>query len=118
MITLHVPSNEETLGLLGEEEINSMKDGSYLVNSSRGGIVDEKALMSAVESKKVIGVALDVLDGESPYGVHDQPFVRFSKLHNNIIITPHLGGSSFPYMESIFMHSINELKSMIDGQGN
>lgn len=118
MITLHVPSNKETLGLLGEEEINSMKDGSYLVNSSRGGIVDEKALMSAVESKKVIGVALDVLDGESPYGVHDQPFVRFSKSHNNIIITPHLGGSSFPYMESIFMHSINELKSMIDRQGN
>ena len=114
MISLHVPSNKETHNLLGEIEINSMKVNSYLINTSRGGIVNEAALMNAVTSRKIIGVAMDVLDGESPYGVEEQAFVKFAKDFDNIIITPHLGGSSYPYMESIFLHSIDELNKMLD----
>lgn len=118
MVTLHIPSNKETIGLIGKKEIEAMKNKSYLINTSRGGIVDENSLMKAIDSKKIIGVAVDVLDGESPYGVEDQSFVKFSKSHSNVLITPHLGGSSYPYMESIFMHSIKELKAMMDKKNN
>ncbi len=114
IITLHVPSNKETLDLIGKDEINLMKKKSYLINTSRGGIVDELALIDALDSKKITGAAVDVLDGESPFGVEEQPLVKYSKENHNIIITPHLGGSSFPYMESIFLHSIQKLKLMLD----
>ena len=114
IISLHVPFNEETHDLLGSKEINLMKDNSFLVNTSRGGIVNEPALMIAVSSKKITGLAMDVLDGESPNGVEEQAFAKFAKDYDNILITPHLGGSSYPYMESIFLHSINELNKMLD----
>ena len=65
-------------------------------------------------NERIAGVALDVLDGESPFGVADHPLVNFSVGRGNVLITPHLGGSSYPYMESIFLHSIDELKTMLD----
>jgi len=114
MVTLHVPSNDETLNLIGKYEINMMRDDSYLINTARGGIVDELALIDSLNSKKLLGAAVDVLDGESPFGVKEQRLVKYSKNHENVIITPHLGGSSYPYMESIFLHSIQKLKTMLD----
>ena len=113
LISLHVPYNDETNNLLGEQEISYMKKGSYLINTSRGGIVKEDSLIKAIESDRLGGVALDVLEGESPYGVSNQPFVKFSKDYENVLITPHLGGSSYPYMESIFLHSVDSLFDML-----
>ena len=113
IISLHVPFNKETFNMINSSKIALMKDTSYIVNTSRGGIINEKALMNAIKNKNIKGVALDVLENESPYGVTDHPFVKFAKNYNNIIITPHLGGSSYPYMESIFLHSISELKKML-----
>ncbi len=91
-----------------------MKPGSYIVNTSRGGIVNEKALIKYVTKNKFRGIALDVLEGESPFGVKESEMVKFSKTNKNIVITPHLGGSSYPYMNSIFKHSIKEIKRMLD----
>ena len=51
----------------------------------------------------------DVLEGESPFGVQNNLLVKLSKNHNNILITPHIGGSSFQYMEKIFIHSAKKL---------
>jgi D-3-phosphoglycerate dehydrogenase / 2-oxoglutarate reductase len=113
IVSLHVPYNDETKDLLGEEEVNCLKVGSYLINTSRGGIVKEDSLMKAIESHRLGGVATDVLEGESPYGVIDQPFVKFSKDFENVLITPHLGGSSYPYMETIFLHAIDTLFDML-----
>ena len=70
-------------------------------------------MIEAIQQKIIIGAALDVLENESPFGVGGHKLVKFSKDKNNIIITPHLGGSSYPYMESIFLHSIEELNKML-----
>ena len=61
-----------------------------------------------------MGAAVDVLEGESPFGVESHKLVQFAKKISNLIITPHLGGSSYPYMESIFMHSIDRLHEMLE----
>ncbi len=86
-VTVHLPRNEQTIGLIGAENIAKMRDGVRILNTSRGGIVDEEALVEAVKSGKVGGAALDVYDTE-PLG--DSPLLDFPQ----IVLTPHLGAST------------------------
>lgn len=113
LVTIHTPLTCETRKLIDADAIGLMKKNALLVNVARGGIVCEEALLEALNVGEIAGVALDVLEGESPFGVSDHPLVKYAENHGNVLITPHLGGSSFPYMESIFMHSIDELKLML-----
>ena len=87
IVSLHLPLTPETYHLLGDEELAAMPEGSYLVNTARGGLVDEAALRRAITREHLRGAALDVLehetDGRNPFA--DLPAV---------IVTPHLGGGS------------------------
>ncbi len=87
VITLHVPLLPSTYHIIGEREFSLMKDGVYLINASRGGVVDEKALLKAIRSEKVAGAALDVFEKEPP---------GKSELINepNVIATPHIGSTT------------------------
>jgi D-3-phosphoglycerate dehydrogenase len=87
MVTLHVPFTEETAGLLGAERLDRMKHGALLVNCSRGGVVDEAALLAALESGQIGGAALDVFTEEPP---RDRALVR----HPRVVATPHLGAQT------------------------
>lgn len=87
-ITLHVPKTKETTNLFNAETITKMKDGAYLINCSRGGIVNEDDLYDALVSGKLGGAALDVFAVEPP-GEH-----KLLEL-DNFICTPHLGASTF-----------------------
>jgi D-3-phosphoglycerate dehydrogenase len=86
IITIHVPLTEETKGMIGERELSLVKDGAYLINTSRGGIVDEEALLKALETNRLAGVALDVF-------YHQPPLLNNSseKLarHEKVIASPH-----------------------------
>lgn len=86
VISIHVPYNNETAGMLSEDMFKIMKNGSYLINVSRGGIVDETALLKAIKSKKIAGAAIDVFEVES--GIH--PLFQF----DNVVVTPHIGAST------------------------
>ena len=86
-ITVHIPMTKDTRGLIGAAEFAKMKDGVRLVNSSRGGIVDEAALATAVQSGKVAGAALDVFEREPPWG---SPILELDQ----VVVTPHLGAST------------------------
>ncbi len=88
IITCHVPLNEKTRGLINHESFAQMKDGVYIINCARGGVVAEKDLLAALESGKVAGAALDVFEQEPP--VAQDPLV----LHPRVICTPHLGAST------------------------
>ena len=83
-ITMHVPLGMDTQGLIGAREIAAMKDGVVIVNCSRGGIVDEHALLAALDAGKVRAVAMDVFEQEPP---GDHPLFR----HPRSVFTPHLG---------------------------
>lgn len=91
-VSVHVPLLEETKGLLGEAEIAAMRPGVVIVNTSRGEIIDEAALLRALETGHVGAVGLDVLVGEPETA--DHPLVVYARTHPNVVITPHIGGFS------------------------
>jgi D-3-phosphoglycerate dehydrogenase len=93
VISLHVSYDSWTRHLIGVQEFSAIKRGAYLINTSRGGIVDERALIDALESGVLAGAALDVLDGE-PAITADHPLVAYARTHNNLLIVPHIGGST------------------------
>lgn len=88
IVTIHTPLTDETRGLLGAAAFSKMKKGARLVNCARGGIVDEAALVKALEEGKLAGAALDVFEKE--------PLPADSPLRNapHLILTPHLGAST------------------------
>jgi len=85
-VTLHVPLTEETRNLMGTDEFRSMKPSAWFVNTSRGGLVDEAALIEALDSGLIAGAGLDVFASE-PLDPQS-PLTRFT----NVILTPHVGG--------------------------
>ncbi|MDB6033351.1 MAG: D-3-phosphoglycerate dehydrogenase [Verrucomicrobiales bacterium] len=87
-ITVHMPVTEQTRGMLNAEAFTKMKPGVRIINAARGEIIDEKDLLTALESKKVGGAALDVFS-EEPLPA-DHPFRKLP----NVLLTPHLGAST------------------------
>lgn len=92
VVTLHVPDTASTRGLIGKREMALMRPGSYLINASRGLVVDIDALGAALRSGHLLGAALDVFP-EEPTAA-DQPFVSSLQGIPNVILTPHIGGST------------------------
>ena len=86
-VTLHVPISDDTRNLINADAIALMKDGARLINCARGGLVDEQALLEAIESGKLAGAALDVFESEPPTN-------RRLVEHPRIVSTPHLGAST------------------------
>ena len=86
-ITLHIPLSESTKSLIGAKELSMMKPAVRIINTARGGLIDEKALVKAIEEKKIAGAAIDVFTNE-PCTEN----ILFKS--DNIIVTPHLGAST------------------------
>lgn len=82
-ISLHVSLNEQTKKMIGLKEIGQMKSSAFLINASRGGVVDEESLLQAIGKNMIAGAALDVFEKE-PY---EGPFLHL----DNVILTPHIG---------------------------
>jgi D-3-phosphoglycerate dehydrogenase len=88
VITLHVPLTKETRGLIDRDAFARMKKGVLVINAARGGIVDEEALLEAIDSGKVAGAALDVFEHEPIPAGH--PLLE----RDEIVVTPHLGAAT------------------------
>ncbi len=87
VITIHVPLTPKTRHLIGERELKLMKKTAYLINTSRGEVIDEKALIKALKNKKIAGAGLDVFEQE--------PFVPDELLKlENVVLTPHIGSAT------------------------
>ncbi len=92
VVTVHVDLTSETHGLIGAQQFAAMKPGAWLVNTSRGEVVDEAALLAALESGHLGGAALDVLSDEHALVGRHRPLVQYAATHDNLLITPHIGG--------------------------
>ncbi|MHA2431659.1 MAG: D-2-hydroxyacid dehydrogenase [Candidatus Thorarchaeota archaeon] len=86
-VSLHVPLIPQTKGLIGERELDLMKESAFLINTARGGVVDEGALLKALDENKIAGAALDVFEKEPPV---DWGLVK----HPKIVATPHVSSST------------------------
>lgn len=108
IITLHIPLTPETRGLINEQALTKMKRGVYLVCTARGGIIDETALLTHLESGQVAGAALDVFDQEPPG-------LTALVSHPNVIATPHISAQSSEAQERVSIHIAEEvLRSLRD----
>lgn len=99
VISLHVPENDSTKNLMSEERIAQLKEGSIFINAARGTVVDIDALAAAIKAGKVRGAALDVFPTE-PASINEE-FVSPLRGLDNVILTPHIGGSTAEAQENI-----------------
>ena len=109
IISLHCPLTEETRNIISASELTAMKQGAILVNTSRGGLINEKALTEAVESGRLGGVALDVFDPEPPV---DSPLLSSGKL----VVSPHISGISYEWFQRAFQLSGENMARVIRGE--
>jgi phosphoglycerate dehydrogenase-like enzyme len=110
VVTIHLILSDRSRGLVGAKELGLMKKTSYLVNTSRGPIVDEKALIATLQSKSIAGAGLDVFDVE-PLPL-DHPFRKM----DNVVITPHLGYVSEQNYRKYFPDIVEDIRAWLDGK--
>lgn len=115
VVTLHVPLNESTVNLVGETQLSRMQDG-YLVNTARGAVLDEGALLKALQDDNLRGAAVDVICNERGLTESASPLIEYAKEHDNLLITPHIGGASFDSMAATEIFMANKLKSYLETQ--
>lgn len=109
VVSIHVQLSRETVGLIGPERIAGMKDGAFLINTARGGIVDEDALCAALESGKLRGAGLDVYE--------DEPAIRSClKRLPNVVLLPHVGSATDATRFRMFELAWNNLMRGIRGE--
>ncbi len=109
-VTIHNVLSERSRGLVGTKELGLMKKSSYLINTSRGPIVDEKALIAVLQAKSIAGAGLDVFDVE-PLPL-DHPFRKM----DNVVITPHLGYVSEQNYRKYFPDIVEDIRAWLDGK--
>jgi D-3-phosphoglycerate dehydrogenase len=115
IVSIHCTFSEETRGLIGERELALVRPSALLVNTARGEIVDEAALLAALEGGRLAGAALDTLAGERPDGSHlrDNPLVRYAREHENLIVLPHLGGATVDATERTQLYMAKRLAAFL-----
>lgn len=110
-ISCHLKVDENTRGFIGKEAFDMMKSTAYFINTSRGAIVDEEALIEALRERKIQGAALDVFSSEPIY--KDHPFV---KELDNIVITPHLAGATYDAIDNHSIMIVEDIKRFLKGE--
>lgn len=108
-ISIHIPRTPETIGLIGAAQFAKAKPGLRIVNCSRGGIIDEDALIDALSSKRIAGAGLDVFVNEPPKG-------SALLALDNIILTPHLGASTDEAQEKAGVSVARSVRLALDGE--
>ena len=97
IVSLHADLNDSSRGLLGPREFARMKPGAVLVNTARGELLNESALLDALRSGRLVGAAVDVVCGE-PAVTAAHPLIAYAAAHEHLLITPHLGGGTVESM--------------------
>ena len=109
-LSVNVPLCEETINLINAEVFNNMKKNAYLINTSRGRVVDEEALYEALLNKSIAGAALDVMATEPP----DRKNKLFA--FDNVIITPHCGGSTLEAFQRLGATAAKSIVDVLEGR--
>lgn len=112
IVSLHIPYTEETHHMVNERFLSGMKNKSILINSSRGKIVDTRALLKALDSSQISGACLDVFEKENPENFSPEEREMYRNLWNrpNIIVTPHIAGWTFESKRKIADNLLEKIR--------
>jgi D-3-phosphoglycerate dehydrogenase len=112
IVCIHCPKNPETIGMFNAGRFNRMKKGAFIVNTARGGIIDEKALYAALTSEHIAGAGLDVFEQEpTPL---DNPLLKL----DTVITSPHMAGVTIEAMAAMSLVTAQNILGVLDGKPN
>jgi D-3-phosphoglycerate dehydrogenase len=109
-VTIHLVLSQRSRGLVGATEFGLMKPSAYIINTSRGPIIDEAAMLAALRGNKIAGAGLDVFDTE-PLPL-DHPFRKM----DNVVVTPHLGYVATQNYRAYFAGVVDDIRAFLDGK--
>ena len=109
-VTFHVPLNSGTRHMMGARELGLMKPSAYIVNASRGDVVDEQALIAALENRTIAGAALDVFANE-PH-VYPNPLFEM----DNVVVSPHIAGMTRESSDRVGIHAAMGIDDVLSGR--
>lgn len=110
ILTVHVVLSDRTRGLIGAQDLALMRPTAFIVNTSRGPIIDEKALVKALTEERIAGAGIDVYDME-PLPA-DHPFLTLS----NTVLTPHIGYVTQDNFQIYYTHAVEDISAWLDGK--
>jgi D-3-phosphoglycerate dehydrogenase len=110
VLSIHLILSGRTRGIVGARELGLMKSTAYLVNTSRGEIVDEAALLKTLQEKKIAGAAIDV------YGVEPLPADHAIRKLDNVLLTPHIGYVSAENLAKMYQDAVEDIVTFLDGK--
>jgi phosphoglycerate dehydrogenase-like enzyme len=110
VVSIHLVLSGRTRGLVGARELSLMKSTAYLVNTSRGEIVDEAALLKALQEKRIAGAAIDV------YGVEPLPADHAIRKLDNVLLTPHIGYVTVETLARMYQDAVEDIIAFLDGK--
>ncbi len=108
ILSIHLPYTKETHHYLHAKDFKKIKESALIINTARGEIIDEQALLNALQTQNIAGAAIDVMQGEYALKTswpQNDPLIHYAQKNHNLIITPHIGGATYESMENteIFM---------------
>jgi len=110
MVTIHLVLSQRTRGLVGAKELALMKPSAYIINTSRGPIIEEAALLAALRGKAIAGAGLDVFD------VEPLPLEHPLRKMDNVVLTPHLGYVAMQNYRAYFAGMVDDIRAFLDGK--
>ncbi len=119
VVSLHVNFDETTRRLLGRDAFSRIKPGAVLINTSRGELIDEAAMLDALESGRLVGAGLDVLEEEAlkhPDWPRNNPVWRYARSHDNLLLMPHVGGATLESMKETEIFMARKLRHLLRGE--
>ena len=108
-LSIHIHMTPDNYRLFDAEAFGKMKPGAILINTSRGDIIDEEALLASLESGRLAAIGADVLHDEWRADMRQQPLVRYALTHDNVVLTPHIGGSTTRSIADALVFSARKL---------
>lgn len=114
VLSTHIHLTEENRHLIDTAALARMKSNAVIINTSRGGIIDEAALELALRGGRLAGAGLDVIDGEWATNLEDHPLIRYANEFENLVITPHIGGVTHESQRSAFEFTARKLKRFLE----
>lgn len=110
VLSIHVHLTDRNRHLIDRSAFARMKPGSILLNTSRGGIVDEGAFLESLARGPLAGAGIDVVDGEWDPDIDRHPLLCYAREHDNLVITPHVGGITYESQQMAFAFTVDKLR--------
>ena len=113
VVSIHVHLTDSTRGMIGRAQLASIKRGAVLINTSRGAIIDESALLDALSSGHLLGAGLDVIDGEWRSDIAQHPLIQYATNHQNLVISPHIGGVTYESQRMAYARTVEVILNFL-----